>query len=249
MDSSDRNIIKKILSNAKKLPLESVSYKCLRCKDIGWIKVSDKYGYVTVAKCPNCTNKNRMKVWLKQSGVSPMDYERYNLDSFITDDIESKKMKKVAISFLKDDKAKGIGYFGRSGSGKTHICIAICQKLNKPHFYWQYRHEIQRIKISMYKSIEDYESFLKKPMTVPYLYIDDLFKGAIDKGRISQQDLQIMFDIINQRYINRLPTIVSSEFSLNEIFKFDEAIGSRLYEMLKPYVINVVGQNKRIFKK
>ena len=43
-----------------------------------------------------------------------------------------------------------------------------------------------------------------------------------------------------------MPTIVSSEFPLDEITKADEGIGSRLKEMLEPYVYTVHGENRRL---
>lgn len=67
--------------------------------------------------------------------------------------------------------------------------------------------------------------------------IDDLFKG-----NITGSDVNIMFEIVNFRYLNNLPLIVSSEKSINEIMEIDEAIGSRLYEMSKGYVVNINGK-------
>ena len=57
-------------------------------------------------------------------------------------------MYDLAQSFLKDDEAKGIGFWGNSGTGKTHICIAICNELLKKgisHKYFNYRRDIQRL--------------------------------------------------------------------------------------------------------
>ena len=98
----------------------------------------------------------------------------------------------------------------------------------------------------MYKDLNSYLDMIETPKTKPYLYIDDLFKGALVGNDIAQQDKQIMFDIINERYVRNLPTIISSEYSLNQIAKSDEAIGSRIFEMLNPYIIKVTGVNRRL---
>jgi DNA replication protein DnaC len=36
-----------------------------------------------------------------------------------------------------------------------------------------------------------------------------------------------------------LPIIVSSEFSIERLLNFDEAVGSRIYEMSKDYVVEI----------
>ena len=66
------------------------------------------------------------------------------------------------------------------------------------------------------------------------LLIDDLFKG-----RLNESDVNIMFEIINYRYLNFLPIIVSSEFTIEKMLEFDEGIGSRIYEMSKDYVVEI----------
>jgi len=55
------------------------------------------------------------------------------------------------------------------------------------------------------------------------LLIDDLFKGSISKS-----DINIVFEIINHRYFNNLPVIVSTEKSFEELIEIDEAVGSRI---------------------
>lgn len=226
-------------------PSEEKQYQCEKCKDTGLIKV-EKDGQTKVMYCPDCKKKRDLERWLSKSGVSKNDYDRYKISAFLTDTKEAARMADVARRFLNDKNARGIGYFGRSGTGKTHICIAICQEMKKEHHYWRYRTQIQRIKAVMYKDLDQYEELLKIPKTSPCLYIDDLFKGAWTGGVIANQDLQIMFDIIDARYVNGLKTIVSSEYDLEQITGEDEAIGSRLYEILNPYIVYVSGKNRRI---
>ena len=59
------------------------------------------------------------------------------------------------------------------------------------------------------------------------------------KGRLNESDVNIMFEIINYRYLNFLPIIVSSEFTIEKMLEFDEGIGSRIYEMSKDYVVEI----------
>ena len=73
------------------------------------------------------------------------------------------------------------------------------------------------------------------------------WKAARNKqGDIDATELRITYDIINGRYINNLRTIFSSEYTVSEIMKIDEAIGGRIYEMVMPYGVKCEGYNRRI---
>lgn len=229
----------------KKTNNEEPVYECSVCKDSGIIISREKI-LPEIKICVKCSEKWKMRRMFKESGITEYDYRRYTLEKFVTDTQEAIEMKELANRFLADKNAKGIGFFGNSGTGKTHICIAICQAMKRTHYYWQYRREIQKIKNAMYTDGNEYEKLMKTPTTANILYIDDLFKDAWDGIKLSNQDAQIMFQIINERYIKQLKTIISSEYSLNKIYKSNEAIGSRIYEMIKPYLMKVEGENRRI---
>lgn len=226
---------------------EKTQFPCKRCGGSGVIFFHTESGVVSGYRCPDCREIRDMHRFLKKSGITPENYANYTLDSFKTDSVTAFKMKDLAMKFLQDPKAKGIGYFGTPGIGKTHICIGICQALRCEHHYWQYRKEIQRLKAVMYKDLDRYEEMIDGVSKLPWLYIDDLFKGAIKNGEMAEQDRQLMFDIINSRYVNRLPTIVSSEYPLGAILEADEAIGSRLVAMVKPYIFTTTdAENRRL---
>lgn len=106
-----------------------------------------------------------------------------------------------------------------------------------------YRDVITKIKQNMIDQ-EYYGKIISKYKLCEVLLIDDLFKG-----KINESDLNVMFEIINYRYLNFLPIIVSSEFSINRLLAFDEGVGSRVYEMCKDYVVEIekdIGNNYRL---
>lgn len=221
---------------------------CPKCDGSGYIKTW-KNGIGDIRICPVCAERHAHEARLKMSGISKESYDRYTLSSFQNDTPMAMHMKDVALAYIANAKPQQcIGYFGKAGTGKTHICIAICQALGKPHYYWQYRTEIQRIKNAMYRLPEEYDNLTKKAVTASLLYIDDLFKGAVQNKGIYPQDKQIMFDIINRRYMNKLPTIFSSEYSLEKITEMDEAIGGRIWEICNPYVVECKGASRRLPK-
>lgn len=224
-----------------------VTYKCQKCKDEGFtFAVVD--GYEQAKEC-ECQIPIRVERYLRSSGVDYEEYSAKTLNSFKTDNDMATQMKDYAIRFLADPHAKGIGYFGKSGIGKTHICIAICQELTKkrliPHLYFSYRSEIQRLKAEFYHE-EAYAALMNRWINCRVLYIDDLFKFSTGRdGQIQSQDLQIMFDLINSRYLNKSMTIFSSEYSVNDIKRIDEALGSRIFSMIHPYGVKCEGDNRR----
>lgn len=231
---------------------------CQRCGNTGWVAITRDDGTVVMAHCPDCFERRQVAHRLRNSGISPKDYERYTLASFDESRSESaRKMKAMAESWLKDHTLNGTGFglFGRSGMGKTHICIAVCQELTRrfrePHFYFSYRAEIPNLVKASRSYSDDYDAAMKKWKTCQNLYIDDLFKfsGRIENGKlvaIDRDELKVVFDLINARYLNHLTTLFSSEYSVGNLARIDEALGSRIYEMVNPYALRVEGQNQRL---
>lgn len=60
-------------------------------------------------------------------------------------------------------------------------------------------------------------------------------------GKVTEADINIMFEIINYRYLNGKPIIISSELFQEDLLKFDEAIGSRIIEMCKGRIVEIRG--------
>jgi DNA replication protein DnaC len=220
---------------------------CEKCNDIGYT-FTEIDGYLTSKMC-SCQREKTIESILKSSGITYEEYQSKTLESFKTENKMAAEMKSMAEKFIADKKATGIGYFGKSGTGKTHICIAICNELTKKrlllHRYFSYRTDIQKIK-ACYYDLDMFNHTMGKYLSCDVLFIDDLFKFATNKdGGIQTQDLQIMFDIINTRYLNKSITIFSSELTVEEIRKIDEALGSRIYAMIQPYGVKCIGENMR----
>ena len=239
----------------------SKKYACELCKDSGVIVITDDGEeipaldavgmYYKYTKPCKCVLEKQLQESLKRTGLDIEEYQSKNFETFKRDTEEANKMYKLAQDFLKDEHATGIGFFGKSGTGKTHICIAICNELLKKgviHKYFNYRRDIQ-VLIACRFNEETYNKKLSEWMNVNVLYIDDFLKLAKNKdGTYNVQELQISYDIINTRYINKKKTILSSELSVSDIKNVDEAIGSRIFEMIDPYGIKLTGANRRFIR-
>lgn len=194
-------------------------------------------------------NTRRSLRAIRNSGMADM-LCRYSMENYQTPDPESASVKQAAMDFITSHS----GWFficGRSGSGKTHICTAICSefiKLGIRSVYMLWRDESAQLKAGL-TDREWYAERMNRLKTVPVLYIDDFWKTDRRCGtdRVTAGDVNLAFEILNARYNDtRLRTIISSELSLDEIIEIDEATGGRIYERSRGFVKKAPAVNWRL---
>lgn len=204
------------------------------------------------AKECECRSLRIAEEKLKASGVSEefrkktfdnFDYERNveAMESFFKAKSYSKNFEEIRVT-----RKNSIMFVGQVGSGKTHLAIAISNILLDKGIgviYMPYRDSITNLKQSILNE-ENYQREINKYKNAQVLMIDDLFKG-----RITESDINIIYEIFDYRYFKNLPVIVTSEKTVDELIEIDEAIGSRLYEMSKNYIATMIGDklNYRIY--
>lgn len=235
------------IDNKNILKLEEDEYKCSKCRDLRFILKDNE-----AIPC-TCKALREAEEILLNSGISE-EFRKKNFDNFdYSYNMEVceafSKAKEYVKNFDKDSKNNSsIIFVGQVGSGKTHLSMAIANSLMKKGvgvLYMPYRDNIISLKQNMMDE-EYYQKAMNRFKKATVLLVDDLFKGSI-----SGSDVNIMFEIINYRYLNGLPVIVSCEKSIDEIMNIDEAIGSRLYEMSCGYVVGFSGKrlNYRMYGK
>ncbi len=227
------------------------NYVCPKCKDTGYILKTDERGNEIATKC-ECYAVKQAKRIMNMSGISE-EFAGKSFDNFNTkghEQLISAKAKAVGYvdNFIKTEHERynSILFSGQVGSGKTHLGMAICNCLMSRNIavtYMTYRNTVTKIKQRMTDEV-DYEKEVSRYAGARVLYIDDLLKG-----RITESDVNIMYEIVNYRYMNSLPVIISTEKALDELLEFDEAIGSRLIEMCRGNIIQLQGKelNYRLF--
>ncbi|KYH35863.1 chromosomal replication initiator protein DnaA [Clostridium tepidiprofundi DSM 19306] len=219
-------------------------YKCPVCKDTGFIIKEVEGSQPIMQRCKCQEIEIAKKIWIK-AGINPEQAKQTFSSYKIYNDI-TKYAKDTAIKYYKDfenikkDRHNSIAFLGQVGSGKTHLSLALAvnflEKKRISVVYMPYRDVITSIKQNMLDK-EYYAKQLSKYQTAKVLLIDDLYKG-----KITESDINIMFEIVNYRYLNYLPIIVSSEFTIERLLNFDEAVGSRIYEMCKKYIVQIEGK-------
>lgn len=207
-------------------------YDCPECLNRGYFMRVDENGvrYTEVCRCMEI----RRNVWrIQVSGLGDL-VERYTFDAWQTPEAWQRDILNAAKRFAEQPEG-WFAVFGKSGTGKTHICTAVCGELMRRGYetrYMLWRDVGTQIKASM-NDPEEYRRLVNPLKTAEVLYIDDLFKTG--KGQApSTADVNLAFEILNYRYnTTRYITILSSEMGIEEIMLLDEAVGSRIYERTK----------------
>lgn len=207
-------------------------YDCRICRNKGYIAKAVEER-VVFADC-KCAETRRSIQRMQSSGLKNVIKE-FTFEKYDATENWQKTIKAAAFEYAKNPVG-WFALFGQSGCGKTHLCTAICRTLllsGKSVRYMLWRDEIVRIK----QGGEGLQDLLDSFKTAEVLYIDDLFKSG--DARPTSADISHAFEIINYRYNNpELLTVISSEFTIEELLGIDEAIGGRIYERANVFSID-----------
>jgi DNA replication protein DnaC len=150
--------------------------------------------------------------------------------------------KKYADHFGKVNKKENnwLVLLGEPGSGKTHLSMAVCNELLRQQIPLLYFQHIEGMKEFVGMVSQKLDIGVKKDQMkqVDVLYWDDLFKPP---RKPTEFDIETAFEVLNYRYLNLKPTIISSERSMKELLEIDKALGSRIIERGKEFLVEVNG--------
>lgn len=233
-----------------------MTMECKKCNGTGWEPFTDKNGYTFARPC-DCRERMLTEARLKASGISEA-FQRKTIDGYKTNGIAvledaKRKAEMYVETFLDREKTTNNSFMllGSSGTGKTHLSLAIANKLlnekNVGCFYMPYRETMAELKhLNNSTDRVKYEEKMYKLTTARLLIVDDLFKGTV-----TDADLNYIFQIFNQRYLNQLPFIVSSEKDYKQLIAYDEATASRMLEQAKGNIVTIMDRklNYRIYGK
>lgn len=219
-------------------------YECKTCLNRGYMAVVSDSGEIAIRQC-KCQKVRRSIRILDKSGLSGM-VSRCTFALYREDTPWQADAKRMAQEYAENPDGRWFVASGNAGSGKTHLCVAICRELmlrGNETRYVLWRDEATRMKAVANDRLA-YDEMVNPLKTVPVLYIDDFFKVGGSR-KVSDAEINLAFEILNARYNDREKiTVISTERSMGELLRIDEALGSRIYERGKGSMLELYGSEK-----
>lgn len=223
-------------------------YDCKLCLNRGYIMRLDEKGAPRTVEC-KCMAIRRSMGRLERSGLEKLVKDS-TFELYQTPHEWQRTAKLLAQSYAEKPDGHWFLAAGNAGSGKTHLCVAICRELmlrGMETRYMLWRDTVTRLKAVINE--DEYKDTIDRLKSVPVLYIDDFLKAGKDQRtgqeKVTEGDINIAFELINARYNDRsLLTVISTERSVEDLLDIDQALGSRIYERSKGYILRMVGADK-----
>ncbi|MGR6546288.1 ATP-binding protein [Paenibacillus tundrae] len=238
-----------LLSSTNKTEQEPEIHRCNKCKDLGGriqrVALSDKpFDYIDKWEECSCV-RDRMVERLMGSSKITEEFQQKTFRNFEAEgrpDVITTAYKtagEYAKNFFEIRKTRknSLALLGRPGSGKTHLLMAVCNYLLKKGVgvhYFPWVEGFNEIK----DNLDTLDTRIRQLQQAEVLFIDDMYKG---RQKPTDFQAEQSFAIINYRYLNNLPVLISSEQTIAGICEIDEALGSRINEMCRDYKVVIQG--------
>ncbi|MFZ2172370.1 MAG: ATP-binding protein [Methylococcaceae bacterium] len=174
----------------------------------------------------------RIEKRLNQAGI-PMRFRDKSFDNFIVSSKEQENALTIAREFadnFEEHHKNGTSLIlsGKAGTGKSHLALAIAQSIMPKHtsMYLNALDAVRMIRDTWRKGSEQSETDVLNLLGfIDLLVIDEV---GVQNGTENEQVL--MFDIINRRYRDMMPTIFLTNLGTKG---FSEFLTERSYDRLR----------------
>lgn len=243
MSKSDANKKKQYLKRLKEIGINSIEpdYSCKKCNDTGYIN----------GRYCSCLIHEINSILKQESGFDKLeDFDKKDFSIFENADF----MKKL-YNLMKDwchskfDKTL-IFLAGDTGVGKTHLIKCMANELIKLNHVVlltsSFAMHQDFVKSYSTRDLDEKSNLLDRYLNSEILFIDDL--GT----ELRQPNITInyLYQVINERKMKKLPTIITSNLDLYEIKDYyDERISSRIIDKTSSICVFVKGNDLRLGKK
>ena len=220
-------------------------YTCPTCSDTGFVGT----------KMCSCFREMLITENIKSSGMGTLiekqSFENFNLDWYRGNDDAYARMKanyEMAKSFAESfssSKGETLLFFGKTGTGKTHLSTSIAKKVIESGFevlYDSAQNIISAFETDRFKSgYGPYEPKADKYMECDLLILDDLGTEFAN-----QFTLSCIYNLLNTRQNKGLSTVISTNLSYDELSrKYEDRIFSRIVGS-QSRVLLFVGKDHRL---
>ncbi len=171
---------------------------------------------------------------LGSAGIPERFHDR-SLDSFVADTDAKRRALDFARAYAdKFDAALETGrsalFIGKPGTGKTHLAVGIGLHImardSRTVMFATVMRTIRSVKDTWNKEAEKTETEAIATLTASDLLILD--EVGVQFG--SETEKLILFDVLNERYEKRLPTLLLSNFDLAGVRAY---LGERIFDRLR----------------
>ena len=119
-------------------------------------------------------------------------------------------------------KSQGYGMyiFGSVGTGKTELVACICNQLIQnlvPVIITNFLEISKKLRESYNREIETENQIIDKLAKIDLLVLDDIGSEKLFKNNGESFMQEKIYDIVNRRYINNMPTIFTSNYSIQQL--------------------------------
>lgn len=210
-----------------------IKYTCPVCKDTG-----SHDGFF--CDCQKKEVVNQAKALLGETApVKSCTFEKFSLSYYpdVVDPelgVSQREHMSTVFNFCRDyannftRKAQGLTMYGGTGLGKTHLSLAIANVVIERGYdvyYGSVQNIMEKLEKEHFGRKNNDESEKEAIINADLLIIDDLGVEFV-----TQFTTASLHDILNSRMLKGLPTIISTNLEMDEIYeKYTQRIASRLF--------------------
>jgi DNA replication protein DnaC len=182
-----------------------------------------------------------------QKNMTFINYKRRNnLSIEIQENMD--EVYRIAFDFARNPEG-WLVFMGETGCGKTHLASAIVNyryEQGKPALFVVVPDFLDHLRSAFNpESKVSYDKFFESVKTAPLLVLDDFGEQSTNPW-VKEK----LYQLINYRYNSRLPTVITTRLSLDEIMNdVDSSISSRLVDRNISQIYAILAPDFRVDKK
>lgn len=146
----------------------------------------------------------------------PMRFRDKTFANYDVENAGQARAKKIAERFVTTFDERMIAgtpvkLMGKSGTGKTMLSLIMYQELAKSGYSVKYESSLEFLKGLLeikFHSQSSFNSYLDALRNIQFLIIDEVTESVNKSGIPSEIEKQLLFKILNDRYENKLCTMV-----------------------------------------
>jgi DNA replication protein DnaC len=180
----------------------------------------------------------RIKARVVSTKIPPRFLDR-TLYSYIPENPQQEKALAVCKAYVSDFKhvmenGSSLIFAGRPGTGKTHLAAGIgivaAKEYRRDVLFSTVMRAVRRIKDTWVKRNDGLRHETESEAIQAFTSVDLLILDEVGVQFGSETEENFLFDIINERYENRRPTIIISNLDIDGIKQY---LGERAFDRLR----------------